>query len=1240
MKLPINFSEPEIDKGLLAAGSDMGDYFQKFCSEVFAKKFQNASHCSRDGVDGGIDGTFEDDKELAFWEAKYIGDASGIDNEVVKRWNSVAQNLKSNLRHDKPASSQYQPWYSPSQVTSYHFCVSQRLANPAQRSGLQKKIKDFFKALSTADGLTHLARLRVHIWSWDDFETAMGDFPNLALRWFLALRPNGWLPLDKFFSNSISQRQGFRAYLDANILPYYSLETYLQSNPSLDISDENKLLEEIVNDDCIGYILKGTGGIGKTRLMFELGRRAQIQNWTVLVATSTLELNALQECVSRSASSGSKWLFLVDYAETNPQLSELWEKINQLNLPGKLVRIIATARSTAVSRLKNSDLKGVKWIDMSPPPHKEGDWFIQYRRAVIAHILEPTNARLTEQKNAKFTEMPALAAFAFFLFRSGSDTNFNLNLKELLEEKSFKDYLCKRVRNSIGNLDTHLKAVTFLLAQLPWNDSVNSKVRDTYEGIRSALYTDRWIDKSNTQWNVAHDIFTDTLLHSHMQTLSDDRAQDLVPELDSLFAHARALGTTTSCLKSVERLCDQQWVECVKWDDFFLTQIKDYSVDWQKSRIALLQSSLLNAQQKFRLIRESQDFWHDVEAETGYEQAVIEMGQAYEDTHDENPSDIATLSDLYVRGLTLSRTDNKLATNALRHLPPGSETDALVLEIIQRGSDQLQNDFPLVAWLESGRKHEDVESYVKKWLENFDFHYTASYLLRAWLTLCKKPEADKWCSNAVDNWIAQHGTKYATVFVLSSWIRNFKDATTFAKEASDWLAKYGEKESASFLISALLNVKAEVTLIQEPIKSWLESHQESEAARHLYQAWLEAGGEAKLVQESIKIWLKKYQKSEPARHVFKAWLDVRGEANLVKEFILVWLGENGKDENARYVYVSWLNAGIALGNTTVECFKNYLSAWLHCHGSENIAGDVLRALFVYESGKTLSALYLKTWADKIEYQDDHKYATYIGNILKEWLQHNGNPNEITNAVRQWLASNGELPLANLLVEFWERANGNNDAINDWRTKKTLQDSEITNLRQKAKETPHTDALFLDIAQRCSVDAIRKDPGVLNCFPNFDSGTFKTPAGKVLLAAWIDVFTYHAKSKGLEPYDIKNLTRRMTFLFECFSPPEVPRELKNALTLWIRNPQSFSEADPSAHPVDGLGKLLDEIVSKILTDELSDDADREHLGRIFDWSAAHRMPLQIEAIKRNLHNYETQHPEKSALWQDWRRRFCH
>lgn len=266
----------------LAAG-DLADAFQRFATDVLRAEYPALHLYPTGGKDGAIDASVIALDHCTVVEFKHIGE-DGI-KPALGQWRIVAERLRQHLADPTgptKGQAQYSPWYDKDPpIRSYVFCISSQLDNLAQTTQLRDEIADFFDKLVTErPHLAHMNGLKAEVLDWQDLDRRVQDQLHLLFRWFPKERPLGLVPLD-----AGTKPSGFRDYLTRERLPYYSLSKHLQivSPPDgVKIVGEEELRELLESGTSTGLVITGSGGVGKTRLIMELGWLALERGWTVL----------------------------------------------------------------------------------------------------------------------------------------------------------------------------------------------------------------------------------------------------------------------------------------------------------------------------------------------------------------------------------------------------------------------------------------------------------------------------------------------------------------------------------------------------------------------------------------------------------------------------------------------------------------------------------------------------------------------------------------------------------------------------------------------------------------------------------------------------------------------------------------------------------------------------------------------------------------------------------------------
>jgi hypothetical protein len=159
----------------------------------------------------------------------------------------------------------YQPW---KRARGYLYCISAVLPHQQAREELGASISGFFSALS-ASQKPSIEQSRVLDWS--DLHPLFNELPRLCDAW-LGVGLEGLVGHNDYEAGLT----GFREYLRQDKLPYLY--------PSLaNLTHPEKILADLTQEAGSGGIMiVGAGGVGKTRVCFEVAKLANQQGWRVL----------------------------------------------------------------------------------------------------------------------------------------------------------------------------------------------------------------------------------------------------------------------------------------------------------------------------------------------------------------------------------------------------------------------------------------------------------------------------------------------------------------------------------------------------------------------------------------------------------------------------------------------------------------------------------------------------------------------------------------------------------------------------------------------------------------------------------------------------------------------------------------------------------------------------------------------------------------------------------------------
>ncbi len=294
------------------------------------------------GRDGAIDAFVEEGDGSAaladltapqIIECKYHDDhLPGVQANVGAGWSSVAEKLTRQAGLGWPGA--FQPWR---RARSYVYCVSVVLASQQVRDKLQSAISTCFEALP-ADQRPPIEAIR--ILDWGDLRHWLDTLPRVADG-----RLGTSLPLVLSHGEYCASLTGFRRYLRPEVLPFIAPEEGANTQPEAILSR----LEALAGSG--GVLLKGVGGVGKTRTALEVGHRAEAKGWRVLHALPGEPGVTVEEIGEVLLSGSAPTLLVFDYLDQMPNLdlgSLLGRLLPEAQRRGIRLALLANMRPAAL----------------------------------------------------------------------------------------------------------------------------------------------------------------------------------------------------------------------------------------------------------------------------------------------------------------------------------------------------------------------------------------------------------------------------------------------------------------------------------------------------------------------------------------------------------------------------------------------------------------------------------------------------------------------------------------------------------------------------------------------------------------------------------------------------------------------------------------------------------------------------------------------------------------------------
>jgi hypothetical protein len=870
------------------------------------------------GRDGAIDHIVEGAEIRTVIECKFIG--RHATSAPLDRWAEVRRHLRENLPKlaTKGASerrgSPYAPWLDCERpIDSYQFVISFPFLHVQERSDLERQIADDFAGLSEKHlHLSHLARIHVQVRGWDDLLGELRRRFPLRYRWFGDL-PRGIAPLrDKRF-----EARSFRRFLFQDSLRFFSREEYLATNSGEPIKREDQFVNNLSaepGDEAL--IVTGAGGVGKTRLGFELCDRLWKIKWLPLRLTDSATSASVTDLIKAHAEPARIVLFS-DYAERADGLSSIAEETARINdSKAHRVRIIATCRISALSSVEDAlaslvPRKTTLGTRASEPVE------IAFAEWVVRQILAYGHIPDAEQIAKVCHGLPILAAFALFLHER-DPIQFNKQFGNLSGVRDFRDWVKRRLDTALYSVQSKhnyrqlLKHLALLSLRLPMSKNEADDLVDLSPldaGLLEIMRKDRWIEDNEEQVVATHDVFADAMV-GHYVFETREAAQTRLAEL---LRSAIDQGFLGRALLAIDRLAGHPDFEALDALEITRSLLARSPAAVVAVHETLLRGRFLSDRSKVMLLAESQLLYAAIQSNRECDIAVSHIAEslARSRRHDPSPNSslfeewIGVMQPLIATSLTNPQTSNMILRRAFALLPQIYQSS--VLARVSAEPTVSPTHYLLVAWLNAGLPVNDISLWMQTWLvANAHWNHKTSFVVRAWLNAGGQRDL---IDQHVMVWIKTFGAAESAGFVYPAWLHAGGQRDLIDQQVLAWIKAFGALENASFVYRTWLETGGQRDLIDQQVLAWIKAFGATEDAQFVYRAWLDAGGQRDLIDQHVLAWIKAFGATEDARFVYRAWLDVGGQRDLIDQRVLAWIRAFGATEDAQFVYRAWLDAG-------------------------------------------------------------------------------------------------------------------------------------------------------------------------------------------------------------------------------------------------------------------------------------------------------------------------------------------
>lgn len=730
------------------------------------------------------------------------------------------------------------------------------MSNAELRELEERIVGDFAKLVEAGVGqlqvlVEGVGAVRVLPWDW--FHAELEEHPSLSFRWFRGLPPGVEL-----FGDQSGAEATFRDFLNSGQLRYFSRDEYARHGIGRVDRGEAELVAQLAGKDGAALLITGPGGVGKTRLSWELAE--ELSRPDPGFDVYRLGRSAGFESVTQLAAyypEPASILLLVDYAEAAPRLAEIADAIEHVaSNSGHRLRLVATCRASAVNQVKDA-------VSVLPLEEKslrsvrtgEEEYAQWVTRSILS--LEPMPEPAAIERVCR--GVPALAAFAVFLFRQHR-RQFDAQFGALHGLDDFENWASHRIAAltarfggdaSIGRtlarvaLDLPLPAEAFeaIEAESPLNRS-----------LLRALIDDCWIEREDDCYIAAHDVLADALATRWLfeaDHAATDRAIDLLQDA----AREKRLAGVLVALERLALHPKLIEIDGAAVADQLLARHPEQAL--QCCGI-LLGGSLLSFEEKLALLHRSEALRETLK------EPIYDVGLSFLAAEaarrklsvTQMPA-LATLIELLDRASQHAHMSNMVLRRAYALDPQTFRLRALAN--VQAFPRAEPTHFLLAQMLRSGESPESLGDAVRLWLESNGKVLRASFVYRAWLDAKGSIEA---VSEPLLAWVETHGQTQEAQFVYTAWLNAKGPIEAVSEPLLAWVETHGRMHEAQFVYAAWLNAKGPIEAVSEPLLAWVEAHGQTPEARFVYSAWLNAKGPITPLAEPVYRWVLNWHRKE------------------------------------------------------------------------------------------------------------------------------------------------------------------------------------------------------------------------------------------------------------------------------------------------------------------------------------------------------------------------------------------
>lgn len=687
----------------------------------------------------------------------------------------------------------------------------------------------------------------------------------------------------------------FRSFLHRRVLPYYARSEFQSAFPEArEMLSEDELLQQLLDTGGERYyrgcVLYGEGGIGKTRMMLELGHRAREAGWQVLlVRRETRHLTALNEYLDTE----QRYLLLFDYLELSqgfyPDLHQQLRK-----LPEQSIKLLANCRYTFRQNVRFPESDHFLQIDLS-----RGHWQQAYQKWVVKKILE-TAAVATPPPTTIFHLKPAFAVFMRYLA-----DHQGIDKVKMLRSGDFRTWFRTRLALTLDPDPTAgipLEVIQLMVC-LPLTSEQIDRLPEEYQKFVERLGQDGWIESlEGGRHRALHDTLVDELLliflESYLVSSSMKRLLDFANEVGSLKAFLRSIERIFSLLDDEQQQIFRRLLaKEVLLLDTLGPELAVSPIFSEVQRMKFFNKHF----RVFRAYLLSEEFAlplsyaaHQLQRQAGHGRAALRfLFRHWLQAHPDFQSRLPARSETAILSAVLHLNEPVQYQHYLSHYEHPNGLSAYTSYVI-------------TAWLSAGGQALVIRPILQAYLDRFGTHPNAQFVYKAWLDRDQDYQI---------LWLSFQG----------------------------FLQKYGADTAAFYPLQAWLGGSHPPDLIQEPVVNYIQRNTDQLDTHHLLVKWLDRGGDPEAIAGCVSAFLDRHALQQAAQFVIRKWLRYGGDPLRVQPYLLQHLEHDPLLPGVRFLYSEWLKSS---GSATL--ILPYLQQYLQQPLTKEV-GFVIQAWLEHQS---------------------------------------------------------------------------------------------------------------------------------------------------------------------------------------------------------------------------------------------------------------------------------------------------